>query len=286
MLRLLPFGLALCGCTKAQYAEEVSSPAGADDTADPAGGPGSSGESPWTASEVEEELNQALSRRWPAPTTIRNAYLSAMSHGDGSCPGSTVELTNPITAMQGCTASSGWSYQGHSTYSATGTVGQDNSANWWISADFQIENPDDEALIGGGGVMLSYRKTPSDTSEYVVELYGTWMDESRSDWLGEGISAVLTTQVTETSTTPRVSIDGGLTAMDTSFHFRDLTLNGEACSGPSGTIGIHDQTSKWYWVDLDCSPCGPLRHDDQAMGEACLEIDDLADTILDAVSRP
>jgi len=241
---------------------------------------------PWSTADVETKLNQALSLSWPAPATIRDAYLDAMSHGDGSCPGSTVELTDPVTAMQGCTASSGWSYQGHSTYSASGTIGLDNTANWWISADFQIQNPQDEALIGGGGVMLSYQQTPSDTAEYVVELYGTWIDESRSGWLGEGISAVLTTQVTQTSSAPMVSLNGGLTSMATSLHFRDLILNGEECSGPSGTVGIHDEISSWYWIELDCSPCGQLRHGDQALGEACISIDDLADTILDAVSQP
>lgn len=241
---------------------------------------------PWSAEDVETRLNDALNASWPSPSRIKDAYLTAMSYGDTTCPGSRKEMTDPITAMQGCTASSGWSYQGHATYSETGTIGEDNMANWWVSADFEIQNPNGEALIGGGGVMVNYLQAPSGGSEYTVELYGTWQDESQTDWLGDGISAVLTTHVTGTASTHQVSLDGGLTIHSNSLHFRDLNLNADDCDGPQGEVGIHDQAGSWYWAAFECNSCGSLSHGTTDMGDVCIGEHDLAQTIFDAVSQP
>lgn len=241
---------------------------------------------PWSASEAAAQINSLLQGPWPSPTDLRDAYLTAMSYGDGSCPGSALQLTNPVTAMQGCTATSGWSYQGHSTYSSSGTIGQDNTANWWISADFEIRNPSGQSLIGGGGVMVNYHQRPSGGAEYTVELYGTWMDQSQSNWMGDGLSAVLTTHAIGTATNHTVTLDGGISFSSTSLHFRDLTMNGDNCTEPEGSIGLYDGVADWYWLSLTCGNCGQMTYGSRDLGEACLNIDSFPQTVFDSVNQP
>lgn len=240
---------------------------------------------PWTADEVRTRLDSVMTGDWPSPAHLRDTYLSAMSHGDAACPGSTVELTDPSTAMEGCTADSGWHYQGNAVYSAGETPGSTGGSQWWISADFRITDPEGHLFMGGGGVSMSHMSAGSSVIWH-GQVYGTWRDEAQTGWLGDGLSSVLSMSVGGPPGSLLIELDGGLGGKDNDVYFDQLTLGASGCDGASGLIGLHDGVGYWYWMDIDCSSCGSLMYAETDLGEICLSLDALSDDLNTAFTAP
>jgi len=241
---------------------------------------------PWTAEEVTTRIDEIVGGAWLPPTHLRDTYLEAMSHGDATCPGSTVEMTDPSTALEACTAGSGWSYQGHTVYMTNGAMGVDNFANWSLSADFRITNPADQFFTGGGGVLMSYLRAPGGTEEWTAEVYGSWQAEADEGWLGEGMSTMLTMSLSTTDSTQTIEINGGLGVLGSDIFLSEVVIGGPDCTETRGSIGLHDGRGYWYWVALDCGSCGPLTYAGQDLGEVCLALADLPEQISEAMAVP
>jgi hypothetical protein len=301
----LAIGLILAGC-KSEGPAKIVSPADgasddeialvgdtASDTADPGPEPASEDKPsdaltaptpPWTAEEAAAQMDTLLAQDWPSPAHIRDTYLSAMAHGDVTCPGDSEEMVSPSTAMEGCTADSGWSYQGNAVYSAMGTPGEDDMVSWWLSADFRITSPEGHAFTGGGGVLMSVFDGTASGATYQAEIYGTWRDTGQDGWLGTGLSSIFTAGVSGTGDTQQIELDGGLGTDAGHLFFSSVTIGGLDCDGLTGRIGLNDGLGYWYWVDIDCGSCGPMTYAGQPVGDACLSLDHLPADIVSAVT--
>ena len=82
-----------------------------------------------------------------------------------------------------------------------------------------------------------------------------------------------------------LTLDGGVSAgpSEAEAHvidFQGLVVDSTVCQGaPSGEIGLRDPTGFWYTVTLECSSCGVLSWQGEAVGEGCVPLEGPLETL-------
>lgn len=231
-----------------------------------------------TAEGFGQLVGRLLEMGGPNPVDIAYAFLVIMSEGDEDCPASDYNLGQVL----GCTSDNGNFYSGIGWYilmeAVTQEDGTDVPISWYHGGDFEILRPTGERVAGGGDLL--YETTVGDeTSITTFTVAGTWVDESRTDWLGATFSGVYVGELIQDGDDFSFTMDGGVGVEKLDFNFVDLSWDtqGECAGAPTGAIQIRDERGYWYSWELgdDCDACGDVSfHGDQDLGELCMDLTD------------
>jgi hypothetical protein len=252
----------------------------------------------WTVEEVEAEFQHYMSLGIPGGRAVSEVFAELMLHGDGNCPGSAQTLVN--TSL-GCYTDEGYYYYGIGwLFYGLKREGDGAALEWVHGGDFELARPDGSTFSGGGdmyhmpviddsGPMVPdgwvQTGTESDVLEGIetvdrwsVEVHGSWADSARDDWL-RNFSGVLMAEGREDRSNGEklLWIHGGLAVDDVDlFYDQTLWYGDDRCTqGVVGTIRLRDPRGYWFSWELgeDCDACGELSfHQDQSMGELCLDL--------------
>ena len=220
----------------------------------------------WTAEEAEAELERLLA--WPLPHShrLRDLYLEAVRSGDALCPGEGDSLEDGSIPLEGCTASTGWTYRGLSEYSESD---DGERVEYELSiADFYITDSDGNTFSVGG--RLEYTGDVADGS-FEGESRGSFTWPGREGWLDGGASLALT-------------VSGAPTVFPNELHGAVGSLSGEGdlffdhlgseSTSPctDGAVEIRDPSGIWLRLEPDCDGCGQLSAGDLELGEVCVDL--------------
>lgn len=234
-----------------------------------------------SAEEVVQGITTGLGYLDSSGPDLVSALAAAMAAGDPSCPGEGLEMTSTVPP-EGCTASTGWWYVGMSSFEETITDdGAELVDNWLLWADLEIRDPEDHALIAGGFVAF-HRSDATDTASTNTSLAGTWQWEgATAPGLAGGYSGDLLIDTRRGAEGVELRLQGQITAAGVAMSFEPLVLS-PSCPAPAGRVRFRDPTGLWMVFEPgeDCDGCGPVRHQQTELGEACLPAAAL-DTVLD-----
>ena len=251
-----------------------------DDSASPA-----DTSSPFPLLELEQSPDELVAGvAWlfelgaPEPTWLLDLYTEQLGHGDEDvegCPGHEMML---IGVVLGCTAESGWTYSGISTYEDIEMDGEALGRSF--TGDFRIISPDDEVFSVGGNAHI-IAAPGSDLQVWNAMLLGSFHATADEGWLGRGISAYLQYDRYH----DWLEIDGLLQSGDVAVDFESLTWGDPSCDeGPMGSIAIRDTSGLWVEWTSACGPCGDVTLDGEVVGEdVCLEVGDVRTELVDKV---
>lgn len=233
----------------------------------------------WTFDEAIAAVDGVFEMGFFGPVELREAYLELMSHGDASCPGSSLEIYD--TFVTGCTASSGYYYAGVSVYAVEDWPGEDSSA-WSFGGDFEILDPQGDQMLVGGHTFGLYE----DLHVEMIggDITGSWSYSGADGWLGEGISAMLLLDGVIGS---RLSLSGGLAVGSTAMYFPELRWDSPSCwEHPVGELQVRDPAGHWFSLifDEDCTGCGEMTYiADGTSQRVCMGVGGLGQQITEAL---
>lgn len=220
--------------------------------------------------QVAEELSIALTDL-PDPEEVIATYLTLMSQGDETCPGSEHIITD--TWLYGCDATTGYSYAGVSDW-LEGTFDQAGQVLelTGVAGDFRIDQPDGVRMdVGGHAIALS------NSNMWIGELVGSWRFGQGSPWLAHGYSGHLVVEVIR-DTMSRVR--GAINVNGTHLAARDLVLMATCGYGPTGGLSLRDANGGWYRMDFtECNDCASVTFEGTEIGEACVDFGPLVETL-------
>jgi hypothetical protein len=224
-----------------------------------------------------DDLSQAITRFFeygvPIPYDVGLVFYHLMGEGDEQCPGG--EQNNLEYVI--CTASTDYYYNGIGWFYEIESDDRGRPVSWTHGGDFEIIRPDGTSFGGGGGMSFSSEDLGDDVWALTADVHGSWIDETRDDWLGLGFSAVLTVTGTGDGETGDLLLDGGLGIGDDDAAFSSFgwDLDGDCGEMPIGELDFRDPEGGWYMWALgdDCDACGPVVYSpDTEMGEMCLDL--------------
>ena len=251
----------------------------------------------WTVDEVASQLEAFMAMGVPSGREITRVYDELMSHGDGLCPspGDVFEALN-----SGCISAEGYQYTGIG-WLHYGVKRADDGVplEWNHGGDFEIIRPDGSVFAGGGEMVMApamrFDGEPGAGAlelddrelldqagvieQWTLDVHGSWVDDARDDWLGKGFSGVILAEVREDTRAGEAMarLHGGMAVGDIDLFFDETVWFGDSrCEqGVVGTIRLRDPRGYWVaWeLESDCDSCGELVfHEDQSMGELCLDM--------------
>lgn len=239
----------------------------------------------WSADAVVAAVDDALGTGFPDPFVPQEAYFARMALGDAWCPGDDVQLTDSV--LYGCMTEGGTWFEGIAEFQrvegeAAASMGL--SVFEVLAGDFIITTVDGLSLRVGGGALWT-RSLPDGATPgpWSMEFGGSWTDEAREDWLGQGASMVLYVEGTAPEAGGELWIDGGVGIGDHDLFFEDLSWTPETCALPAGRVSVRGPDTWWYTLDypVGCGGCAAVRFQDgQRLGEHCGSLDDLYDHVM------
>lgn len=250
----------------------------------------------WTLDEVGQQLETLLSFGAPNPVDISETYQRVMAEGDELCPGDPRDLGQIL----GCTAENGYFYSGIAWLEVSETTQVEDHEvllDWYHGGDFEILRTDGTRFAGGGDLEYDTEPleeedadTPIDGGLTTFTVAGTWVDDSQSGWMGQGFSGVYTGELTVSGPDYALSINGGVAVGELDLNFVEMgwSTAGDCQGATTGAVQLRDARGYWYEWDLgvDCDGCGQvIFHQDQDLGELCLDLDDWGGAMV-ALSRP
>lgn len=245
----------------------------------------------WTAEEMGEYLSELIALGAPNPIDITSAFRTIMTMGDEDCPN---DIYNLSTIPEGCDTDAGYHYAGIGWYYASDWIETTDGGQIDISfshgGDFEILYPDGKRFAGGGGMSyISERDGQTIVSEF--EVHGSWVEQTRVDWLGVGFSGVYESTVTNYGGGDyAITMTGGIGVGDQHIYLDGATWDTtDACAGAlSGAISVRDARGFWTEWKLgdDCDTCGSVTfHEDVDLGELCLDLTEWGQRLF-ALSTP
>lgn len=241
----------------------------------------------WTAEQVGEQIEAFTASATPDPCTIANAFLGLMAQADDICPGQgPTNYQNPDGVL-GCTATSGVHYQGVAWYYASETADDVLPLDWVHGGDFVIVDAAGASMSGGGEITYE-ADIEDDSLEFAYELYGSWVYEAATGWLGEGVSGVITASGSIAENASVLTLNGGVGVGGRRLDFLDFTATEatECPWEPSGRLGVRDEDGYWYdWTfELDCDPCADVvfTSTGELVGELCTDLAPWAEQMFEA----
>jgi len=271
------FGLALLSaCSAGAPATTPTEQPDSEDTANQ--GPTLEAPTPsLEVAEVEAALAEALAGGVPNPFDLTEAYLTWMALGDEHCPGDPEQITDDV--LYGCGTEDGTWFEGISEYQhAEG----DEALAWGYSSysvlagDYIIVDADGRSMrVGGGAAFLRAPPDEDLPGDWSLELGGTWLDETRDDWVGAGASFVFFGEGSAPEAGGELWLDGGVGIGDQDLYFEDLSWDPALCDQPTGRLGVRGPDTWWYHLDLpdDCGTCANVVFQDgTVLGESCVDL--------------
>lgn len=226
----------------------------------------------WTAEEFGARLEALLARGPADPTLIATMYLDMMSRGDEQCPGSTTTL--PDATIVGCTASTGYYYQGVCQYTDS-TQGERDVDTWaMVAVDYHMMSPEGESSWGAGSA--SFQSLPStDGRTFEAFIRGTFYDERADNWLGQRFGGGFYYSGFDQNGRRLLVMQGGLEMAGEHVYFDDLTWESNVCDGvATGAIHLYGDGAWYVWtLGDDCDTCGNVVYAGyQDLGEYCVDL--------------
>lgn len=233
----------------------------------------------WTAQEVADRVDEAVSLGIPSPQRVLEDYLELLSHGDEGCPGSYFE--EGFVVLGGCDSLEGYHFTG-----AAGVVREDERqgegdqehGHLRISsapADYVITRPDGSRLIAGGTFFLEQR-VQDHRMEWSVRIGGTFEDEAAADWLGAGFSGLLSFDGLADAQGEQQRVTGSMSVGDVAIDMQDVVVQPSVC--PDGFMGgrfrVRQADATWNTVELPqgCGACGEvLWEGKEPLGSGCVD---------------
>lgn len=209
----------------------------------------------WGAADLPGAWADATAGGWPVPQTVLDAYLDFLAQGDSECPGTGLELDDSV--LLGCTAASGYTYAGISSW-----YEQDEPelAFRALHADMRLTSPDGLALLVGGTV---YEMQEGGVRTESFE--GTFVWEGDPGPFGGGVSGF----ATRVSSAGDLTLNGGLAFGGLAIEADALTVSADGTA--VGALGLRDPVAGWHDVVFDGAACGHAGAD-----EVCLDLSPLA----------
>ncbi len=226
--------------------------------------------------EVAAALQEVLSAGLPVQTeAMFDAYVALMDAGDpGSCPRDALQLDG-----SSCTSSTGYTYEGLSTYMALDDQGSNQT--WVFSADMEILTPEGDVYDGGGMFARTDGADAYSTSGF-ISIGGTWGWTGFDDAWAEGVSAAYSAGAIDSVDGRQLYLDGFVTALGRSVGFDEASWSNANCdpAGLEGTLHTRTTSGHWYRMEMTdpCAVCGTVyASDDVELGEACLDVAEALD---------
>lgn len=210
----------------------------------------------WDADEVSGRIEAALPFL-PDPLSAQSEYIEALMQGDPECP-VLFEGWSMLSALQGCTASSGWVYAGLGSWFV-----MEEDGDYSLGADFLITSPEGEEFLGTG--IAQYMDRADD--QWDIALWGQWHWPLAEGWLKDVTSLLM--QIHRQGN--RADFQGGWTGPYGSFYFRGLQADLDQCVTTMGEIEVRDDEGFWYALTWGGGGCAQLSYEGQPMGESCYD---------------
>lgn len=228
---------------------------GPADTADSAGWQWDPGEAAWTAAQVGERVDAALSVGLPDPPLLLDWYDRSIEEGDvGMCP--KVRDHSMGEAFGGCLSNSGWIYAGISMWYASET-----GEGWEMDGDCYMRDPQGnwfycDGVIGWEG---------DGAGAWEITVAGLWGYDLADGWVAAQPDAAVW-MAWDGGT---LTLDGGWSAEGQAVYFAGVSVTAE---GATGDVQLRDPSGAWYTLTLDGGSCGDVRWDDASLGEGCVDL--------------
>jgi hypothetical protein len=240
-------------------------------------------EATYTAEEAAEAMREAVRFGVPLPSPAIATWAEMMTHGDEGCPGGRwYEGGLEVFPAQGCTASSGYWYQGVGSGASIWLDEDRNGSPDLFRQDMKTDGAMRDALGNtfyfGGAILLELVGTPETGGSYEAEILGTYgYPLSESFWMQQGTStgSYLSGEIGADGSWTLTG-SGGFTVGGLSVGMDEFTLNVACPDGPGGIIGVRDEAGYWYDLAYDestCDSCGEVTFDGrQDLGRACADV--------------
>jgi hypothetical protein len=283
--------LAIVGCTEQQPAcaegyvrrgSQCSLAETADEAPESADLDRPAAQPSWGPDEVEAAIKDGLVDGFPDVWSQRDGYFDMLAHGDARCPGHEDYIDD--TWLYGCTADSGYWFEGISEYfTMDQTTDEAVYKSWVIAGDFEFRDAHGRALTVGGGTMVEeWHQLDNSRSEWLTEFQGTWIDQSGDGWLTEGVSGSTQVHLTLSPEDAQIQIIGAAGFSGIHLYAERLQLRRSCDWGMSGDLSIRDPSGGWHKIDLgpSCTRCGELSFEGESLGEVCPDLSKLVETFL------
>ena len=233
----------------------------------------------WSAQEVADQVDLAVSKGIPTPQRVLTNYLDLLAHGDEICPGNYFQ--EGFVVLGGCDSADGYHFTG-----AAGVVRDDQRSgegeNWTgqlrvssAPADYVITRPDQSRLIAGGTYFLELRAHEG-RQEWAARIGGTFEDEAAADWLGGAFSGMLMIDGTEDQGGIQQRISGSLSVDGVAIDMQNVQLALSQC--PNGFVGgsfrVRQPDATWNSIQLPqgCGTCGEVQWEGgESLGSGCMD---------------
>jgi len=210
-------------------------------------------------------IQSHLDLPFPTPQVLQRYYLEAMNAGDEQCPGFDNQMEEGSIPLEGCTASTGWTYRGLSEY--TERISDDKIQSTLDLGDFYIATGTGDWFETGGTFQIIQER--NDTTSWEGYSTGSFLHTADTGWLSDFTGLAIWMEVHNGI----IQLDGGISrlTMGTSLFFSQVYLSHEYIDGQLSW------NTEWGWLDIHFSSssngCGVAFVEQQSIAEICLEFD-------------
>jgi len=236
----------------------------------------------WSVEEVVEGMSAGLVHGLPDPYSPRDAFLGMFVGRDGQCPSDSG--FNLSGSFNGCLSSTGYRFAGTSAYEGPTTP---QKGPFHLIGDFYIIDSQDQWFRGGGELLVDRVTGPGVWPKLVdASLLGSWSYDGDNGWLGGSSTLAVWIRSESQHTSWTLELDGSFGFGEHYLVFEDLLFDSADCGGhPTGRLGVRGVDGSWYHLDFGeaCTGCGEVWSGTTALGEGCLDIRDLGESLYDTM---
>lgn len=240
-------------------------------------------EAAFTAEEVGTQLKERVRFGAPSTPALIDTFASMLRQGDDECPGpNREEQALEYYPPQGCTADSGYWYQGVGG-AGYGWRDDDHDGRFEAYAEFMkvdgtMADPEGNRFTFGGSLAFELSGDPVGGGTFEAAFLGSYeYPGSDTGWLQAGVSTGYYLEGTvDGAGVWALEANGGFAVGGQAVSLERYTINGACGTMPTGTVGVRDDLGYWYDLTYDettCDGCGEVTFDGRKpLGTACADI--------------